>query len=300
MKGWILYKRNRLELGAVDHGVNRLLEEAPSLGISLEVYRPEQFELIAAQNRQSGLFLNGTPVPPPDFVLPRLGAETGDFAMALIHHLEGLQVRVFNGSRGIGLSGNKMRMCQILARNALPIPTTLLVQFPLPWALVREQIGFPLIIKRITGAKGIGIHLCETEGAFRDIMELLTIPGSSSGLIVQQFVRESYGRDVRVFMVGNEPVGCMLRTAKEGFKANFSLGGTVAPMPLTEEITTLAKKASQLAALDISGVDLLFGAEGFLVCEVNSSPGFNGMEQATGVNVARSILQHVRTTLESR
>ncbi|HHF7345692.1 TPA: RimK family alpha-L-glutamate ligase [Legionella feeleii] len=293
MKGWILYKRNKQELLPTDHGVNRLLAAATSLQIELDVYRPEQFELVITQHDKKSILLDGARVALPDFLLPRLGAETSYFALAIIRQLEKSGVYTCNNSAAIEIVKDKMLLSQLFAQSDLPFPKTMLVKFPVPIDLVEREIGFPLVIKNISGARGIGIHLCETADSFRDLMELIGTHSGDHQMILQEFVASSYGRDLRVFVLGAKVIGCMKRTAKNSFKANYSLGGEVSPFAITPEIEKLAIDCAALFNLQIAGIDLLFDTQGFKICEANSSPGFKGMELATGGDIARQILKYV-------
>lgn len=300
MKGWILYKRNKQELTELDHGVNRFLSVAQSLQIELDVYRPDEFELVISRDDKKSILLNDERVALPDFLLPRLGAETSYFALAIIRQLEKLGVYSCNHSTAVETVRDKMFVSQLLAQSNLPSPKTMLVKFPVSVKVVEREIGFPLVIKNISGARGIGIHLCETAQSFRDLMELISSYDSNSQLILQEFIASSYGRDLRVFVLGGEVIGCMQRTANDSFKANYSLGGTVSSYPLTPVIERLAIDCANLFNLEIAGIDLLFDTQGFKICEANSSPGFKGMEQATGNNVALQVLNYIKKTSHAR
>lgn len=293
MQGWILYKRSKEELTDVDHGVMRFLSAAKSLQIDLQVYKPEQFELIVSDKENKSILLNGTRVALPDFLLPRLGAESSYFALAIIRQLEKLGVYICNSTNAIESVRDKMLLSQLLAQSKLPFPKTMLVKFPVPVSVVEREIGFPLVIKNTSGARGIGIHLCESIRYFGDLMDLIATHSGSHQMILQQFISESYGRDLRILVLGERVIGCMQRIANNSFKANYSLGGRVESYQLTPEIENLAIDCAKLFNLDFAGIDLLFSSEGFKVCEANSSPGFKGMEEATGQDIAKQILNYV-------
>jgi len=300
MKGWILYKRNKQELTAADHGVNRFLAVAEFLDISLEIYRPDEFELVISRDDKKSILLYDQRVALPDFLLPRLGAETSYFALAIIRQLEKLGVYSCNHSTAVETVKDKMLLSQLLAQSDLPAPKTMLVKFPVSVDVVEREIGFPLVIKNISGARGVGIHLCESAQNFRDLMELIATHSGSCQMILQEFIINSYGRDLRVLVLGGKVIGCMQRTAKDSFKANYSLGGSVEQYTLTPEIERLAVKCADLFGLEIAGIDLLFDIDGFKVCEANSSTGFKGMELATGQNIALQILEYVRDAVMRR
>ncbi|CEK09412.1 ATP-grasp domain-containing protein [Legionella hackeliae] len=300
MKGWILYKRNLEELSSNDHGVNRLLSAAAELNIELDVYKPEQFELVVTKEDMKSILLDGSRVALPDFLMPRLGAETSYFALAIIRQLEKSGVYTCNNASAVETVRDKMLLSQLFAQSDLPFPKTMLVKFPVPVSVVEREIGFPLVIKNISGARGIGIHLCESANSFRDLMELIASHSGNHQMILQEFVSTSYGRDLRVFVLGGRVIGCMQRTAKDSFKANYSLGGEVNPYRVSAEIEQLAISCAQLLNLEIAGIDLLFAEQGFKICEANSSPGFKGMELATGNDIAIQILQYIIGAVQKR
>jgi gamma-F420-2:alpha-L-glutamate ligase len=293
MNGWILYKRNAQELTPEDHGVNRLCASAQSLGIHLEVYKPEQFDLFTSNTEHNTIFIDKIRCVVPDFIIPRMGAESPYLALAIIRHFEQLGVYVCNASDAIATVKDKMHMSQKLRGRGLPTPKTLLVKFPISMSMVTQELGFPVVIKTISGARGFGVHLCESPAALRDLMELLSIHQNVHGLILQEFVAQSFGRDLRVFVLGGRVIGCMKRLSSGGFKANYSLGGTVESYSMTEEIQYLSLAATDLFNLDIAGIDLLFTSDGYTICEANSSPGFKGMEEATGSDIASQIINYI-------
>ena len=143
----------------------------------------------------------------------------------------------------------------------------------------------------MSGAKGFGVHLCELPRALEEIMEIISGQGQPTPMILQEFIKDSYGRDLRVFVLGDEVLGCMQRVSRDGFKANYSRGGTVEPYTLTPEIEHLARSAARLFNLEIAGIDLLFDGECFKICEANSAPGFKGMEEVHDIDVADKIEQ---------
>jgi gamma-F420-2:alpha-L-glutamate ligase len=293
MRGWILYRKRRDELGDDDHGVGRLLEAAKTKGIDLEVYSPEQFELIVSRDDRKSILVDGQATPLPDFIIPRMGSNTAYFGLAVIRHLERLGVYSCNGAATVEMVKDKLQMHQIFAESNLPTPKTMLVKFPFDLEVVKREIGFPLIIKNIIGTEGAGIYLCECEEKFKDILELIYSNNSRANIILQEFIASSRGKDLRVFVLGGRVIGCMMRSSKTSFKANFSRGGSVEPFELTPEIEWLATETARLVNLDIAGVDLLFDDGGYKICEANSAPGFKGLEKVVGEHVAEQILDYI-------
>lgn len=293
MKGWILYSKSQDNLKDDDHGVQRLLHAAQQKGISLEVFSPNQFELIVSRDDRKSICVNGKPTPLPDFLIPRMGSNTTYFALAIIRQLEKLGVYCCNGSQSIETVKDKLQMHQLLAQSNFPTPKTMLVKFPIDIDIVKREIGFPLIIKNITGTEGAGIYLCETDESFNDLMELIYSHNKAANIILQEFISESRGKDLRVFVLGGRVIGCMKRYSEKSFKANFSRGGQVESFALTPEIEWLSTEAARLVNLDVAGIDLLFDKEGYKICEANSSPGFKGLELVVGNTVAEQILDYI-------
>ncbi len=174
------------------------------------------------------------------------------------------------------------------------------MKHPMSMKYVRSEIGFPLVIKTITGTEGVGVHLCKSEEALKELLGILADQMENKPIIIQEFIPSSYGSDLRVFVVGGEAVGCMQRIASTGFKANYSLGGRVEPYLMTPEIKSLAEAAANIVGLEVAGIDLLFDNGKFKVCEANSSPGFKGMELANKVDIADTIMSYVEKTVEER
>jgi RimK family alpha-L-glutamate ligase len=185
-------------------------------------------------------------------------------------------------------------MMQILNHHHIPTPKTMLVKFPMSMDRICSEIGFPLVLKMVSGSEGFGVHLCETKHALKEIMEIISSQIHHSPMIVQEFIKGSYGRDLRVFVLGGKAIACMQRTADSGFKANFSLGGKIDLYPLTPEIEHLACRTAELFGLEVAGVDLLFDGSGFKVCEANTAPGLKGIEHASKLDIAGMVFDHVR------
>lgn len=299
MKGWILYRDSLSELKPESYEMHRFLAAAEKRGIELDIMRPEQFDLIVTREDRKSIRLNGKVTDLPDFVIPRQGAATPYFSLAIIRHLQRLGVMVLNQAEAIETVKDKLYTQQILAASNLPVPKTILVKFPIDADLIENQIGFPVVVKTITGAKGNGVYLSENRESFEDLMTLLESTKSNANMILQEFISSSRGRDLRVFMVGGRAVACMERVATDGgFKANVSRGGGAHPYQITPEIEMLAIEATRILGLDIAGVDLLFADGHFKVCEVNSSPGFKGIETAyPDMNTADAIFQYVEMRL---
>lgn len=298
MRGWIIYKDSANKVKPETYEINRFLDIAKSENIDLQVFSPDQFDLTVTREDDKSILIDGEKVPLPDFVMPRMGAGTTYFALAIIRHLERLGVYCVNSSNSIDTVKDKLFAQQILAEKNLPTPNTMLVKFPINTKLVEKIIGFPVVVKTLSGSQGSGVFLSKSRGEFEDLMQLIEATSPKANIILQQFVKSSHGRDLRVFTIGGRAVACIERNAGgDTFKANMSAGGTGKEHPITPEIEWLATQTSNVLGLDVAGIDLLFDEQHFKVCEANSSPGFEGMESVVDVNMAKEIFHFIRIRL---
>jgi len=295
IKGWILYRPFKERVKQDSYENLRFLEVAKENDIDLRILYPEQLDLIVTKDGENSIFLDGKSVKLPDFVIPRMGSHTTYFSLAVLRHLEELGVHIVNSPQSIEIVKDKLYTQQILATNNLPVPNTMLARFPVNADLVEKHIGFPAVIKTIHGSQGSGVYLSKDKESFRDLMQLINSTNTNMNIIIQELIRDSFGRDLRVFVIGGRAIGCMERTAGEGtFKANFSQGGKVQSYELTSEIKWLATESAKILGLDVAGIDLLFAGNHYMICEANSAPGFEGFEQATGINVAQEIFDYIK------
>lgn len=298
MKGWVLYRRDAANITPEMYEINRLLEVAGQLGIELTVVSPEQVDLVVTREGRKSILLDGHEVALPDFLLPRMGAGTTYFALAVIRHLERLGVYVVNSSESIETVKDKLYSHQILAQSNLPIAKTMLAKFPINVNTIEQQLGFPVVVKTLSGSQGTGVFLCETRSSLEDLMQLVQATKSNVNIILQEFVASSRGQDLRVYVIGGRAIAAMRRTSKgDSFKANFSQGGTVEAHELTPEIEWLSSEAARLLKLDVAGIDLLFDGEHFKICEANSSPGFQGLEQTNDISIPHQIFSFIYVRL---
>jgi len=300
LKGWILFKHSLENLKPDAYEIFRLLEAADSAGIEVEIVTPEMFDLIVTRDGRQSVMLNGKSTPLPDFFLPRMGSGTSYFALSVIRHMERLGVHVVNKSSSIENVKDKLYTQQILAASNLPVPKTMLVKDPINVDLVESQLGFPVVVKTLSGSKGNGVYLSENKEQFTDVMELVDAAKTSINFILQEFIATSRGRDLRVIVIGGRAVACMERFTLNGsFKANYSRGADVRAFEMTPEIEWLATETAHILELDIAGIDLLFDGDHFKVCEANSAPGFKGMEQCVDIDMAMEMYQYIRVRLGS-
>ena len=301
MKTWLLYKKNEAALSPEAYEINKLVECLRDRGVDAGVYAPEQFELIASRDDRRSVLIDGAEVDIPDVMLPRMGASTTYFALAVIRQLERLRVTTYNSAAAIETVKDKLFAHQLLAQHNLPIPKTMLAKFPVDINLVGKTLGFPLIVKTLSGSQGSGVFLCEDERKFDELMQLVRATQANANLIFQEFVAHSRGRDVRLLVIGGRVVAAMERRAQgNDFKANYSQGGEVLPWKPDRNAEWLALESARILGLDIAGIDLLFDEGGYKICEANSSPGFEGIESCCEVDVAQEIVEFLHLRLGNR
>jgi RimK family alpha-L-glutamate ligase len=292
MRLWILQRLvDRAE--SLSYESARFIEEARVLGIELALVAPEEIDLLVNRGGARSIRRCGEEVDLPDGLLPRAGSGSDTFTLAVVRQFEQLSVPVINSSQAIESVKDKLVCLQKLARANLPIPRTMLVRFPVDCDLVERQIGFPCVVKVLEGSHGEGIYLSRDRSSFRDLMELVDSLNGDQSLILQNYIADRPGQDLRVWVIGGQVVGAMLRQSTDGsFKANITRGGRGEAFPLDPMIEVLARECAATLGLEIAGVDLLFDGDHYLVCEINSAPEFAGFEAATGMNIARLVLQH--------
>ena len=208
-------------------------------------------------------------------------------------------VPCLNGAVAIARSRDKLRAMQLLTKKDIDVPITVCARTPKDLDLMLELVGgTPVIVKLQQGTQGIGVMIAETRQAVSSLLE--TLWGMGQEIIVQQYIAESKGRDVRALVVGDRVVGAVRRKARKGeFRANIHRGGEGRPIRLSEAFAQTAVKAAKVLGLEVAGVDLLEGKDGPLVMELNSSPGFEGLERATGKDIAGAIVDHGVTYAQS-
>ncbi len=298
MEWWVIYKKSELELDEKAHSINRLIEEAKKEGITLKVYKPEQFDIIVTKDDRKSIRVDWEIKNLPDFILPRMWSGTTYFALAVIRHLERLWVYVVNSSEAIEMVKDKLFSFQVLAENNLPVPKTMLAKFPINAELVENQIGFPTVIKTLSGSQWSGVFLSEDKKSFQSTMEMIENIWNDKNLIFQEFIASSKWKDLRVHVVWWKVIACMERNWVEwDFRANYSLGWTAKEHPITPEIEWLASQSAQMLWLEIAGIDLLFDNDHFKICEANSSPWMKWIESCTQVNIPKEIFTFIKIRL---
>jgi gamma-F420-2:alpha-L-glutamate ligase len=281
-----------------EYETNRLVESFANKNIQAVVGHPDDFDIVVSQDLTQSVKYKGQDFEKPDLVLTRIGAGILPFQLAIIRQFEEMGVPCVNPSEPINIVRDKLRTGQILASNKIAIPKTMMVRYPIDDGLVEKNIGFPCVVKLVTGSYGEGVYLCEKKRDYRKLMEFIDTLGAKKTMIVQEYMNAKPGEDLRVFVVGGKVIGAMRRTAPEGdFRANITGGGTGSNYEITPEIEYLARETARVLGLNIAGVDLLFDTNGFVVCEANSNPGFNGFEKYCQVDVADHITEYIRFRL---
>jgi len=290
-KGWILNKprfHNSYE-------TIRLVEEFKKHKIDIKVIDPHEIDIFVNKDNKNSILVNGESLPLPKFVFPRTGSGTTYHIKAVIRHFERMGVVVVNGSDAIDNVKDKLYSHQILAQSNLDIPNTMLLKHPIDVDFVDKHIGFPAIVKTISGSYGRGVFLAETKKQLTQLLTMAELTKKSYNIIIQEFIKDTWGKDLRVLVVNGKVIGCMMRQSQDkDFRANISRGGEGFPYEVNEQIEWLSTESSKALDLDIAGVDLLFDNGGFKICEVNSNPGFEGMETYTKKNIAEEIVQFIK------
>jgi ribosomal protein S6--L-glutamate ligase len=233
-----------------------------------------------------------------DAVLPRIGASITYYGTAVVRQFQEMDVFCANTAHGITNSRDKLRSLQILSRHHVGIPRTTFVRDRNDVLPAIERVGgAPVVIKLIEGTQGIGVLLAESVKTAEGIVELLQ--SQKQNVLIQKFVAESKGRDIRAFVVGDRVVAAMRRVAQgQEFRSNVHRGGIAEPVELSDEYRETAVRCTQILGLQVAGVDMLEGKDGPQVMEVNSSPGLEGIETATGLDVAGAVIEYIAAQVD--
>lgn len=279
------------------YSTRRLREAAIQRGHSVKVLNTLKFT-IDLQRGEPDLYFRGRHLSDYDAVLPRIGASITNFGTAVVRQFEQMDVFCANSSSGIANSRDKLRSIQILSRHHIGIPQTTFVtdkKDVLP--AIKRIGGAPVIIKLIEGTQGIGVLLAESEKSAEAIVELLQ--SQKQNVLVQKFISESKGRDIRAFVVGDQVVAAMRRVAQgQEFRSNVHRGGRTEQVLLDETYCETAIRTTQILGLRVAGVDMLEGKDGPQVMEVNSSPGLEGIERCTQLDIAGSIVDYIAAQVD--
>lgn len=272
------------------YSTKRLAEAAKDLNHPIEIFDPLSLSLALKENspsivsRQTGKQLSKV-----DVVLPRIGYSIMDYGLSVVNHFQIMGIPSINEALPIAISRDKFRSLQLLSSCGIDIPKTVMIkQVSQVDDAIRLIGGLPAIVKRLRGTQGTGVMLAETRESLLNIIWNL-----KQSVIIQEFIQESRGKDVRVLIVGGRQVAAMRREAIHGeFRSNIHRGGSGKEIVLPKEYRQTALKAVKVIGLEVAGIDMLEAREGPKVIEINSSPGFEGLEKTTGKNIAHSIIKY--------
>ncbi|KQN56866.1 30S ribosomal protein S6--L-glutamate ligase [Erwinia sp. E602] len=274
------------------YSCQRLLEAARQRGHSMEVIDP----LSCYMNINPGasaIHYRGRQLEPFDAVIPRIGSATTFYGTAVLRQFEMCGSYPLNESLAIARARDKLRSLQLLARAGIAMPVTGFAHSPDDTSdLIKMVGGAPLVVKLLEGTQGIGVVLAETRQAAESVIDAFR--GLNAHILVQEFIKEAQGRDIRCLVIGGEVVAAIEREAKEGdFRSNLHRGGTAKRVNITAAERNIAVTAATTLGLDVAGVDILRATRGPLVMEVNASPGLEGIEKTTGLDIAGMMIEWI-------
>lgn len=282
------------------YSTRRLKEAIVQAGHEALVVNHTVCDLIIEQEGPS-IYYKGEPLKDVDAIIPRIGASVTFYGTAVVHQFELMGSFSAVNSQAIVRSRDKLRSLQILSSAGLGMPKTAFTNFSKGGEkqLIDRVGGAPLIIKLLEGTQGLGVVLAETKKASQSVIE--AFHGLKARIIVQEFIKEAKGADIRVFVVNGKVVGAMKRQGAEGeFRSNLHRGGKATVIKLSRAERQAALAAAKALGLDVAGVDMLQSDRGPLILEVNSSPGLEGIEKATGIDVASTIVKYIEEGIISR
>ena len=267
----------------------RLKSAAEERGHTLDIVDTLRCYMNIASRRPQ-VFYNGEPLAGYDAVIPRIGASITFYGLAVLRQFEVMGVYPLNESVAIGRSRDKLRSMQLMARDGIGLPVTTFAHDPKQTEEVLKLAGeAPVVVKLLEGTQGIGVVLADTDRSAKSVIEAFR--GAKVNIMVQEFIKEAGGTDIRALVVGNKVVAAMKRTGAEGeFRSNLHRGGSAQPIKISPEERSTAVRAARTMGLNVAGVDMLRANHGPVVMEVNSSPGLEGVEKATGIDIAGQII----------
>jgi len=266
----------------------RIVEAAETRGHEIEVINTLHVHMNITSSKPT-LWRGGRKLPHYDAVIPRIGASITHYGLAVLRQFEVQGVFPLNESVAIGRSRDKLRALQLLARDGIDLPVTAFAHGPRRAEDVIKEVGTPCVIKLLEGTQGRGVILAETAASAKSIIEAFS--AANMNILAQEFIKDAGGIDLRALVVGGEVVASMKRSCRRGeFRANLHRGGKAEPVDISEDERRIAIRSAEVLGLNVAGVDMLRSSRGPLVIEVNSSPGIEGMEQASGADVAGAMI----------
>jgi ribosomal protein S6--L-glutamate ligase len=268
----------------------RLVEAARTRGHEIEIFDTLKCYMNIAAHRPEVRY-RGRSLEGFTAVIPRIGASITFYGLAVLRQFEMMGVYPLNESVAIGRSRDKLRCLQLLSRKGIGLPVTAFAHSTnRPDDLIEMVGGAPLVIKLLEGTQGIGVMLAETPSSAKSIIE--AFGGVEANILVQEFIKEAGGSDIRAFVIGGKVVAAMQRSGAPGeFRSNLHRGGSASAIKITPEERSTAVRAAKILGLNVCGVDMLRSNHGPVVMEVNSTPGLEGIEEATGADIAGMIVE---------
>jgi ribosomal protein S6--L-glutamate ligase len=273
------------------YSTRRLVEAGRAQGHRMKVLDTLRCDLVLARDRPR-VFYRGEEVAGLDVIIPRIGASITGYGLSVVNQFDMMGVPVLNNSVPIARARDKLRALQLLSRFGIDIPRTVMCRYRDEVPLAVEQVGgLPCIMKLIQGTQGVGVLIASSMSEVEGMLDTLWHLGQE--ILLQELIEESRGRDLRALVIGDRVVAAMKRTAREGeFRSNIHRGGEAQAVGLPPDYREAAVKAARVIGLDVAGVDMLESRAGPKIMEVNSSPGFEGLEKATGVDIAALYVAH--------
>ena len=274
------------------YSTKRLVEEAKRYGHQVEVIDPLRCYINISSNKPL-VYYKRKKLDYADIVIPRIGASISTYGMAIVRQFEMMGIYCLNTSNAIGRSRDKLRSLQILSQLGLPLPKTSFANSTQQTEqLIRLVGGAPTVVKLSESSQGRGVVLAETQSASKSLIDAFR--ELRANFLVQEFLEESNGSDIRCFVLGGKVIATMMRTAKSGeFRSNLHRGGNASKVEITPEEEEIAVASARAMKLNVAGVDIIRSKSGSKILEVNSSPGLEGIEKCTGQNIAEHIIQFI-------
>lgn len=272
----------------------RLKEAAEARGHEFTIIKTLRCYMNIASRRPE-VYYNGEKLPKFDAVIPRIGASVTFYGLAVLRQFEMQGTYPLNESVAIGRSRDKLRSMQLMARDGIGLPVTTFAHDPKQTDEVLKLAGgAPTVIKLLEGTQGIGVVLADTDRSAKSVIEAFR--GANVNIMVQEFIKEAGGTDIRALVVGGKVIAAMKRTGAEGeFRSNLHRGGSAQTIKISPEERSTAVRAARAMGLNVCGVDMLRANHGPVVMEVNSSPGLEGVEKATGIDIAGKIIGFIES-----
>jgi ribosomal protein S6--L-glutamate ligase len=280
------------------YSTRRLVEAAQRRGHEVRVIDPLRCYMNITSHRPL-IYHRGRPLTDLDAVIPRIGASILFYGTALVRQFEAMGVYTLNRSTAISCARDKLRSMQLLSCKGIGLPVTGFAHAPDDIKGVIKMVGgAPLVIKLLDGTQGIGVVLAETNKAAESVIDAFW--GLRSNILIQEFIKEAGGSDIRCLVIGGKVVAAMQRQAREGeFRSNLHRGGKAIAVKPTAEERAIAVRAAKALGLDVAGVDMLRSERGPLVIEVNSTPGLEGIEVTSGKDIAAAMIQYIENNLQT-